>query len=393
MPSLLRVTAALLIAPFIILGSHAPAHAEANATCGPAAFAELIDETGEYLRGVSARTGPDLRRKFQELARARGLRSDEAEDRGYELIQDQKTASYDTSARKLLMELDGLGAVDEETATCAKLERLKTVTRELRAITEAKVAHVDKRLDDVLATGSARDNQQPTAPQASAAKPTTRPPAPPESARTQATPPAATRPAPEVAGNWRTSTTSNSALDQTGSTPLAEALPPRAALPPRITYSSEEISQAGRGLFGSLSAGLASVIRHAFETYGEPNGYILGTEGGGALLAGFSYGKGRLHTKMSAPEAVYWQGPSLGYDLGLTGSRVMFLVYNLKEPDDIFRRYGGIGGSAYVVGGVGLTFHMRGPIVLAPIRTGLGLRIGANIGYLKFTPERSLNPF
>ena len=83
----------------------------------------------------------------------------------------------------------------------------------------------------------------------------------------------------------------------------------------------------------------------------------------------------------------------MGYDLGLTGSRVMFLVYNLKEPDDIFRRYGGIGGSAYVVGGVGLTFHMRGPIVLAPIRTGLGLRIGANIGYLKFTPERSLNPF
>ena len=166
MPSLLRVTAALLIAPFIILGSHAPAHAEANAACGPAAFAELIDETGEYLRGVSARTGPDLRRKFQELARARGWRSDEAEDRGYELIQDQKTASYDTSARKLLMELDGLGAVDEETATCAKLERLKTVTRELRAITEAKVAHVDKRLDDVLATGSARDNQQPTAPQA-----------------------------------------------------------------------------------------------------------------------------------------------------------------------------------------------------------------------------------
>lgn len=394
MHPMLRATAVLLSAPLLVLATATTAAAQAEPACGPQAFAELIDETGEYLRGVSARTEPALRRKFQELARARGWPSDEAEDRGYELIQDSKIANYDTRARKLLLELDGIGAVDESTATCEKLERLKTVTRELRIVTEAKVTHVNARLDDVLSPGGASGEKRADAPRTSAQPSTsTTAPAPRPATRAETPPPAAVRPAPKDPGNWRTSTTSNPAVSAAPPTPLAEALPPRAAVPARMTYSSEEISQAGRGLFGSLSAELASVIRYAFDTYGQPNGYILGTEGGGAFLAGLSYGKGRLHTKMGAPSLVYWQGPSVGYDLGLTGSRVMFLVYNLKEPDDIFRRYGGIGGSAYVVGGVGLTFHMRGPIVLAPIRTGLGLRIGANIGYLKFTPERSLNPF
>ena len=120
-------------------GTATTAAAQAEPACGPQAFAELIDETGEYLRGVSARTEPALRRKFQELARARGWPSDEAEDRSYELIQDSKIANYDTRARKLLLELDGIGAVDESTATCEKLERLKTVTRELRTKRHMKI--------------------------------------------------------------------------------------------------------------------------------------------------------------------------------------------------------------------------------------------------------------
>lgn len=170
-------------------------------------------------------------------------------------------------------------------------------------------------------------------------------------------------------------------------------LPPYLHEAEDLEYSVEEVRDAGRGLFGSISAGLASVIEYAFQTYGRPNGYILGSEGGAALLAGLRYGDGRLVTKLTGEHKVYWQGPSVGYDVGLAGSRVMFLVYNLKEPDDLFARFIGVDGSAYVVGGVGMTFLKKGSVVLAPIRTGLGLRVGANVGYLKFTPERSLNPF
>jgi hypothetical protein len=111
------------------------------------------------------------------------------------------------------------------------------------------------------------------------------------------------------------------------------------------------------------------------------------------LLAGLRYGEGRLVTKAIGERKVYWQGPSLGYDFGLEGSRVMFLVYNLRAPEEMFARFAGLDGSAYLVGGVGITFLKRGPMVLAPIRTGLGLRLGANVGYLKFTPEPRLNPF
>jgi hypothetical protein len=170
-------------------------------------------------------------------------------------------------------------------------------------------------------------------------------------------------------------------------------LPPPDADPAYFEYSVEDIRAAGRGFFGSASAGLASVIEYAFERYGRPNGYVLGTEGGGALLAGLRYGEGKLVTKLIGERKVYWQGPSVGYDFGVAGSRVMFLVYNLHSPEDMFARFAGIDGSAYLVGGVGITFLKRGPLVLAPIRTGLGLRLGANVGYLKFTPQMSFNPF
>src|SRR5690606_777338 len=110
-------------------------------------------------------------------------------------------------------------------------------------------------------------------------------------------------------------------------------------------------------------------------------------------LAGLRYGDGRLVTKLGGERKVYWQGPSVGCDVGLAGSRVMFLVYNLQNEEDLLARVIGVDGSAYIVGGVGVTFLKKGPIVLAPIRTGLGLRVGANVGYLKFTPTRSINPF
>ncbi|MFY0614004.1 MAG: DUF1134 domain-containing protein [Hyphomicrobiaceae bacterium] len=244
------------------------------------------------------------------------------------------------------------------------------------------------RVNDALKTAEGKPvaNSKP-ATQSQKPKPTpqrqaAKPPVPPKVRPTA-------RPAlPPTVPPWQTTT-------ESAPPPVViSALPPREPMPAEKTYTANEIADAGRGLFGNISASLASVIQYTFKNYGKPDGYILGSEGGGAFLAGLSFGKGRLHTKLDASSRkVFWQGPTVGYDLGLQSSRVMILVYNLKDPNRIFRRYGGIGGSAYVVGGVGLTFHKRGRVVLAPIRTGIGLRLGANIGYLKFTPKLSINPF
>lgn len=159
------------------------------------------------------------------------------------------------------------------------------------------------------------------------------------------------------------------------------------------SYSSREIMDAGHGFFGSVSKGLASVVEYAFRKQGRPNGYILGQEAGGALVAGLRYGEGTLYTKDAGTHRVYWQGPSIGWDLGGEGSKVMMLVYNLHDPDEIYQRFGGVDGSAYFVGGVGVTFQAKDDVIIAPIRAGVGLRLGANVGYLKYTRRPTWNPF
>lgn len=159
------------------------------------------------------------------------------------------------------------------------------------------------------------------------------------------------------------------------------------------SYSSKEIIDAGHRFFGAVTQGLARVIEYAFQQQGRPNGYILGQDAGGAFIAGLRYGEGMLYTKDAGTHKVYWQGPSIGYDAGGDGSKVMVLVYNLRDPADIYRRFGGVDGSAYMVGGVGLTFQKNGEIVTAPIRTGVGLRLGASVGYLKYTRAPTWNPF
>jgi hypothetical protein len=163
--------------------------------------------------------------------------------------------------------------------------------------------------------------------------------------------------------------------------------------PPPGAYSSNEILDAGHNFFGKVSEGLAKVVEHGFSSHGYPTGYILGEEAGGAIVAGLRYGEGTLYTKNYPPLKVYWQGPSLGYDFGGSGSKVMTLAYNLQYTSQVFERFAGVDGSAYLVGGVGMTFLQRGDIVLAPIRAGLGLRLGANVGYVKYTPSATWNPF
>lgn len=161
----------------------------------------------------------------------------------------------------------------------------------------------------------------------------------------------------------------------------------------RDSFSENEILEAGRRFFGSVSQGLASVVEYAFSKSGRPNGYILGEDAGGAFIAGLRYGEGTLYTKDAGAHKVYWQGPSIGYDFGGEGSKTMVLVYNLREPWQIYNRYAGVQGSAYFVGGVGIQFQTHGNVTLAPIRAGVGLRLGANVGYLKYTRTPTWNPF
>jgi hypothetical protein len=159
------------------------------------------------------------------------------------------------------------------------------------------------------------------------------------------------------------------------------------------SFSADEIKEAGHRFFGRVSMDLARVIEYAFQRSGRPNGYILGEEAGGAFVAGLRYGEGTLYTKDAGDHRVYWQGPSLGYDFGAEGSKTMVLVYDLRSPGEIFTTYAGVDGSAYFIGGVGITYLARGHMVLAPIRSGIGLRLGANVGYLKYTREPTWNPF
>jgi len=163
--------------------------------------------------------------------------------------------------------------------------------------------------------------------------------------------------------------------------------------PVRSTYSEDEIIRAGNNFFGKVSGGLASAIEWTFQKAGRPNGYILGQDAGGAFVAGLAYGEGRLYTKDAGDFKVFWQGPSVGYDFGADGSKVMTLVYNLRDPADIFDRFGGVEGAAYLIGGVSVQLQKSGHVTLAPIRAGVGLRLGANVGYLKYTRNPTWNPF
>lgn len=163
------------------------------------------------------------------------------------------------------------------------------------------------------------------------------------------------------------------------------------------TYSAEEIVTAGQRFFGEISGSLATLVEKAVSHYGLPNGYIIGQEGSGAIVGGLRYGDGVLYTKIDGRRQVYWQGPSIGWDLGGDGNRTMMLVYQLPNAIGIYHRYAGVSGSAYLVGGLGMTaLANKMPdrtVTIVPIRSGVGARLGVNVGYLKFTPKPTWNPF
>jgi hypothetical protein len=173
----------------------------------------------------------------------------------------------------------------------------------------------------------------------------------------------------------------------------AQPAPPLAPPTQQQSFGPGELVDAGQRFFGGVSQGFAAVIEKAIGQWGLPNGYVLGEEAGGAFIGGLRYGEGMLYTKNAGDLKVFWQGPSVGYDFGGDGARTMMLVYNLPSTPAIYQRFAGLSGSAYFIGGFGMTALTANDVVVVPIRSGVGFRLGANLGYLKFTPQSTWNPF
>ena len=161
----------------------------------------------------------------------------------------------------------------------------------------------------------------------------------------------------------------------------------------RETFDMDEIVRAGHKFFGTTTKGLARAVESVFKAHGRPTGYILGEEASGAFIGGLRYGEGWLFLKNGQRQKIFWQGPSIGYDFGGNGSKTLILVYDIDTPREIYGRFPGVSGSAYLVAGLSVSMHSNDKIALIPIRTGMGARLGANIGYLKITQRPTWNPF
>lgn len=159
------------------------------------------------------------------------------------------------------------------------------------------------------------------------------------------------------------------------------------------TYGEDDLIGAAEGVFGKGAQGLGGLIEDLLREQGEPNGYIVGREAGGAFIFGARYGSGTLHHKIEGERKVYWTGPSLGIDAGANAGNTFVLVYNLFDSEDIFRRYPAGEGQAYFVGGMHASYMRRGDVVLIPIRVGAGLRLGINAGYMRFSKKHRWLPF
>lgn len=162
---------------------------------------------------------------------------------------------------------------------------------------------------------------------------------------------------------------------------------------PNSTYEKDTVLRQAEGVFGEGAEGIGDLIERSFKRFGRPNAVIRGEEAGGALVAGFRYGKGQLFFAGGGARKIYWQSPSIGFDAGGNAAKTFIMVYNLKSTQDLFQRYPAVDGSLYFIGGAGLNYNQIDDTVLAVIRVGVGWRAGVNVGYLKFTPEASINPF
>ncbi|MBI1650170.1 DUF1134 domain-containing protein [Hyphomicrobium sulfonivorans] len=387
-----------------------PAYAQqqtAAATCSADDFAAAVDRSGASLRTFNGEVLPKIQDKIRQLGAKRGWNEADSEEKALSALRDARTEKLDADAEDLITKIDMLGRPPENAPLdCSKLTELEAAGLELLGVMKAKSSYTLEKLDAAIAGGAAGDKKV-AAGQTPAASPA---PAAPRATETPAatTAPTAEQGAPpkpvakSKAQNWAAQTTPQTphALDTLRVGPSVPTMEPSAGLamleplpPEEQGYDIDEIREITRGFFGTISTELGSVIEYAFSSAGRPSGYVLGTEGGGAFLAGVRYGSGTLYMRSGGSSKIHWHGPSIGTDFGAAGSRTMFLIYRVHQPDDLYRHFTGIDGSAYLIGGVGITFLKGGQVMMAPIRTGLGLRLGASIGYIRFTPRPTWNPF
>ncbi len=384
--------------------------AGAQAQCDERSFASQIDQTAQALRTLNRDSQTRFQERLDAIAKSRGLTDTQKIEIASNAMDDNKLSQFNGDIEELVAELDMLSATPKAEISCERLNELKRVREKLVAVMGRKSGFILAQLEAENAA-AAPENPVPSIVTKGDALPRASAQAQPSAGAESATP----------GTSWSVNLTPAQPAkpnpQRTAAAQPTQPLPPRATAPanekvaslPPVTvdaaplpaspagYSVEEIRNAGEGLFGALTSEFAIVVNYAFKKYGQPNAYIIGDEGGGAFLAGLRYGDGSLFTRLngasSGPVKIYWQGPSVGADIGATGSRALFLVYNLEDVKTLYQRFPGIDGSAYVAGGFGLTVYRNGNMLIVPIRTGLGLRLGASIAYLKFTERASLNPF
>jgi hypothetical protein len=370
--------------------------------CSKDDFGKAVDQAGAALRKLNADNAPRLRAKMRELKERKAWSDADFEDKALAAVQDERIEAYNAQANDLLAKLDTLGSIEPASdADCGKIGELSAASLELQATIKAKAAYTLSKLDQMLAPpASAVAEPKKTAEKpaevgktrSEAAKPAPAPPPPSAAAKSAAAP----TKAPETSA-WSAQTKSDHPRDVAVLEPPPQGsltpMPPGNLAADEDGYSIDEIMAASAGFFGKVSANLGAVIEYLFQKSGRPTGYVLGTEGGGALLAGVRYGSGTLYLRSGGSQKIYWHGPSLGTDVGAEGSKTLFLIYRLGSPEQMYASFTGIDGSAYLVGGVGATFVTNGDVIMAPIRSGMGLRLGANIGYIRFTPKATWNPF
>lgn len=186
-------------------------------------------------------------------------------------------------------------------------------------------------------------------------------------------------------------------------TPPVQAAPAVVTTPPAPTadaraqatetFQHDDLIAAAEGVFGKGASGLAGIIENILKDQGQPNAYIAGNEGSGAIGVGLRYGKGEMFHKVEGQRTVYWTGPSIGFDLGGDANKVFVLVYNLYDSQDLYKRFPQGEGHVYFVGGFSASYLRRGDVVLIPVRLGVGWRLGVNAGYMKFSEKRRIVPF
>ncbi|HMN36490.1 MAG TPA: DUF1134 domain-containing protein [Hyphomicrobium sp.] len=377
--------------------------------CTAADYAAAVDRSGAELSKASRAVQSKIQQRMRRYQQVAGLPDADYEEAALQAIHDDRLEQLDAKSSELLLKIDSMGRLPAgKPPSCAEVSDIDAMGKELLGIVRTKSDYIIARLDAKIAEAGGTPKAETQKAEITKAEiPEARPAAPKPAPAAGAKPPpkepksetrAAAKPQVAIREDWPAKTRSNDAFDPSRSDAVPGSTPgpgdDAATQANEDGYSIDEIRDATRGFFGAISTSLASVIEHAFKTSGRPTAYVLGTEGGGAFLAGLRFGEGTLYMR-NHPETrkVWWHGPSIGGDFGASGTRTMFLIYKLDSEQGLFRSFTGVDGSAFFVGGVGMTVLKGGDVIMAPIRTGLGLRVGASVGYVRFTPTATWNPF